>query len=249
MKRGLLGLMMALILSVQIHAEGVLSDRLLLFKKLKDEQFRHVLALLLLEHALFTIDRDVISDEIDPANLCGVIESSDPVPMLQFRDRGQLLSRFNWAERGGVTPIRHQGNCGSCWAFACVAVVESACLINEKQSVDLSEQDLIACNPSGYACNGGNYTSLNMVQQKGLALERDVPYRATSMACANENRYCRIKRWFGVPADTNSIKQAIMKFGPVYTEILVDDCFKYYSGGVFNHEATSGDMHAIVICG
>lgn len=52
---------------------------------------------------------------------------------------------FDWRALGGCTPIKNQGSCGSCWAFAAMGAVESMYLIRSGVEMDLSEQWL-ACN-------------------------------------------------------------------------------------------------------
>ena len=64
---------------------------------------------------------------------------------------------FDWRELGGCTPVRNQGDCGSCWAFATVAPLESAILIRDGVEVDLSEQWLVNCNTDGFNCVDGGW--------------------------------------------------------------------------------------------
>lgn len=52
----------------------------------------------------------------------------------------------NWTAQGIMTPIKNQGNCGSCYAFAAVAAMESASLIDNNSTISLSEQQIVDCS-------------------------------------------------------------------------------------------------------
>lgn len=71
---------------------------------------------------------------------------------------------WDWRTTDKVTPAKSQGLCGSCWAFAAAAAIESKLLIQfnktyEQYPVDLSEQHLIDCASGGVrtGCSGGNF--------------------------------------------------------------------------------------------
>lgn len=59
--------------------------------------------------------------------------------------RAQLPRRFDWRQHGAVTPVRYQGSCSSCWAFAVVASVEGALYVRTRRLRALSEQCLVDC--------------------------------------------------------------------------------------------------------
>ena len=55
-----------------------------------------------------------------------------------------------------VSPVRDQGSCGSCWAFAAVAAIESSQRIRMNKKYDLSEQQLTSCTYLDKdGCDGG----------------------------------------------------------------------------------------------
>ena len=72
---------------------------------------------------------------------------------------------INWAEQGKVHPVKNQGGCGSCWAFAAATVQESMQAIKtEKPVVRLSEQEGVDCDANSYGCQGGwmsNYWTMS----------------------------------------------------------------------------------------
>jgi len=56
-----------------------------------------------------------------------------------------LPKSINWRTRGVTTPVKTQGGCGSCWAFASTAVLESHVALQTGILYSLSEQELVSC--------------------------------------------------------------------------------------------------------
>lgn len=83
-----------------------------------------------------------------------------------FKNGESRPLEVDWRSLGKVTAIKNQKNCGSCWAFACVAAVESQLAIRKNTTVILSEQQLVDCDSRNNGCHGGyrpyamRYTSL-----------------------------------------------------------------------------------------
>jgi C1A family cysteine protease len=66
---------------------------------------------------------------------------------------------FNWRDYGAVTPVKDQGSCGSCWAFAATGFLESEGIRRSKftNTTLLSDQYLYWCTAFGiWKCNGGD---------------------------------------------------------------------------------------------
>jgi C1A family cysteine protease/predicted secreted protein len=171
-------------------------------------------------------------------------------PLAAAGDGGLLTalpSSYNWCDQGGCTPVRDQGQCGSCWAFGTVGPLESAILIQDGVSRDLAEQYLVSCNTDGWGCDGGwwahDYHEWKLGADgtgPGAVYEADFPYTATDAPCNGPyTHHETIADWVfigsesGVPS-TDAIKQAIYDHGPVSAALCVNSTFQAYTGGVFN---------------
>jgi C1A family cysteine protease len=176
-----------------------------------------------------------------------------------------LPSSYNWCSLGGCTPVRDQGNCGSCWAFGTVGPLESAILIQDGASKDLAEQYLVSCNTDGWGCDGG-WWAHDYHQWKypagepgpGAVYEADFPYTATDAACAGPyTHHETIADWAYIGSETgvppvDAIKQAILDHGPVSAAVCVNTLFQLYTGGVFRPPFWPPCVtinHAIVLVG
>jgi len=102
----------------------------------------------------------------------------------------QLPSAFDWRNRNGVTPIKDQDGCGSCWAFSTVGLLGSNIKIRDGIIKDLSEQYLVSCNTEGWSCSGGWWAHDYHKQKSnpcdptpGAVLEKEFPYTAKDDLC------------------------------------------------------------------
>ena len=63
----------------------------------------------------------------------------------------------DWRSKGGVNAVKNQASCGSCWAFAGTAGTEFAHWKATGKLLNLSEQQLVDCDPRSHGCSGGWY--------------------------------------------------------------------------------------------
>jgi hypothetical protein len=187
-------------------------------------------------------------------------------PMLSLEAQApivQLPANLDWRNSGGnyVTPIRDQGNCGSCWAFATTAALESATLISDhtpNTDLNLAEQVLVSCGGAG-SCNGGSIDKAsNFIKNTGLPGDGCYPYTATngvcSSACSNWQASAdRISSWSYVAttqATVDGIKNALSTYGPLVTTMAVYQDFFSYHSGIYHYVTGSlAGYHAVLIIG
>jgi C1A family cysteine protease len=159
---------------------------------------------------------------------------------------------FDWRDSGGVTPVKNQGNCGSCWAFAAMGAFESMIKIYDSVQYDLSEQQILSCNFAESGCMGGWMDDAYQVfQSYGSVLESCMPYQASDgvpciqTSCEVMNK---IQGWTAVNNDVNSIKAAVQT-GPVACAMTVYDDFFSYIGGCYENTGTDPINHGVLIVG
>ena len=185
-----------------------------------------------------------------------------------------LPSRWDWRERGVVTSVKNQGNCGSCYAFAGIGNFESKMLIDGAASYDFSENNAKECNwqelndyryPPGTpwgSCDGGNYFMLaSLFSQKGTVLESCDLYMDSDVGCNDGCPYAKtLLDWRIISGDTmpnpDVLKSYIHHYGPVYTSMYAGNRdawareFGNYDGSyTLYHPGTEESNHTVLIVG
>ena len=152
---------------------------------------------------------------------------------------------FDWRDQSGVvTPVKDQGQCGSCWAFSATEAVESAYVIAGNEQVIMSPQELVDCSKgllSNHGCNGGMYYhGWKWEESHKTMRESDYPYvsgttkEAQSSCMYDESKGVTNTTGYGqVSGDVDSIKDAIKTKGPVSIAINAETkVFQTYKSGI-----------------
>jgi hypothetical protein len=162
-------------------------------------------------------------------------------------------SSFSWRLNDGVTPVKDQGGCGSCWDFAALGALEAMIKIYWGIEYDLSEQQVLSCATPGWGCSGGwTEAAWDHIRGTGAVLESCMPYQADDTAPCVEatcTKYAAVDRWEDVPNNIEAIKDNLMNHGPVATTMTAYDDFQYYTGGCYEHAGNDPINHAVVIVG
>lgn len=175
-----------------------------------------------------------------------------------------LPSSFTWQNNGGdyTTPVRSQGSCGSCWAFASTGVFESfyeRLYQNPSLNPDFSEQYLLSCSDAG-SCTGGYSAIRYFIDYSGggavgTVLESAYPYTASDSSCINLNGYTRYKAPSGTFSSgatfpsVSQLKRYLYTYGPLLISLGVDSSFSAYTGGIYSSSYSGEVNHVVLLVG
>ncbi|HVP56693.1 MAG TPA: C1 family peptidase [bacterium] len=173
-----------------------------------------------------------------------------------------LPSKFDWREAGKVSPVKNQGSCGSCYAFAFAACFEGKLLVDGAGLFDFSENSIKECNYFGSSCGGSNdWNVANFLTTKGTVLEACDPYVPSDVACKTTCAYQKtLLDWrviSGVnPPAVDVLKSYIQTYGPICTTMYAGNGdqwrseFQAYDGSyTLYHVGGEQPNHAVLIVG
>ena len=107
-----------------------------------------------------------------------------PMPDFELDDDEEEIAEnlpisWDWRDKGMVTPVKDQGQCGSCWAFSAIEAIESGWMINGNEMEIMSTQELVDCTTSvgNMGCSGGWYfQAYDWLKDHKTMRESDYPY-------------------------------------------------------------------------
>jgi len=163
---------------------------------------------------------------------------------------------FDWRNVGAVTPVKNQGQCGSCWAFSATGSIEGAWFTKTKKLVSVSEQQLVDCSGSAgnYGCNGGlmDLAFEWIIQNGGICSEQDYPYTARDQACKKTcTPAVKLSGYKSTsPGDEGDLLKAV-NLVPVSVAIEADQMvFQFYSGGILDDQSCGTQLdHGVLAVG
>jgi len=179
-------------------------------------------------------------------------------------DQTNLSTSVDWTTKGAVTPVKNQGQCGSCWAYSTTGSTEGALAIaaglGANSLVSLSEQELVDCAGSygNQGCNGGLMDDgFKYLEAKGDETEGDYPYTGKTGTCSSSKQSAasgvkagKIKSYSDVSPKNCAQMMAAVQKGPVSVAIEADQTgFQHYESGVFSGTCGTSLDHGVLVVG
>ncbi|CAH2273505.1 cathepsin S-like [Pelobates cultripes] len=173
-----------------------------------------------------------------------------------FQNRHRNLTvipkKFDWRKTKCVTPVKSQGECGSCWAFATVGLIETRYCLDKGKQLLFSEQQLVDCDKSNYGCDGGlPINALEYVSKNGIMKSDDYKYEEQQSKCLfNSNNAIKMRatKFFYLSGEED-LATSVATNGPVTAGIGVNEEFMLYEKGIYDGSCAGGPNHAIIIEG
>ena len=187
------------------------------------------------------------------------------LPRFQFAD---ILTDFpkkvNWLEQGGVTPVKDQGQCGSCWSFSSTGALEGAFFNKVGELVSFSEQQLVDCDilrngGKDHGCSGGlmdnAFSWIN--KNGGLCGESSYPYVSgvtkSGGACQTTCtiiKNSQVMEFYDIPKSSDEFMMSALVKQPVSIAIEADErSFQLYKSGVFTGTCGTNLDHGVLVIG
>ena len=166
------------------------------------------------------------------------------------------LASLDWRQKGAVTSVKDQGQCGSCWTFSSTGASEGAWAIATGKLLDLSEQQLVDCatgvSYGSHGCNGGQMEGADKyLIANGQCSLASYPYTAVDGKCQKCSPVAQFTSCSDVkPNDQVSLKGAVA-LGPVSVAISADTrYFQSYTGGILDSTACYTELnHGVLVTG
>merc|ERR1711907_416535 len=128
---------------------------------------------------------DMTLEEFQAMPIRGFAAGSDlGLPKLGVHTDEEFVGAVDWTTKGAVTPVKDQGQCGSCWAFSTTGGLEGAWKLASGSLTSMSEQFFVDCSKQNSGCNGGlmDY-AFSFAKSNAVATESSYPYTARDGSC------------------------------------------------------------------
>lgn len=203
------------------------------------------------EHNSYTMGVNqfsALTDEEFAQTYLGTIVPTEAIVSEDNSDEVISVGDVDWTSQGAVTPIKNQGQCGSCWAFSTTGALEGLSKLGYGSLESFSEQQLVDCSGSygNMACNGGLMdNAFKFVRDKGIVHEDEYKYVAKKQTCQTATGPFKISGFTDIK-NCNDLASGVAG-RPVSVAVDASN-WSRYSSGVFNNCRTSLN-HGVLLVG
>ncbi|XP_051900922.1 cathepsin F-like [Pristis pectinata] len=157
------------------------------------------------------------------------------LPMAEPMANCSVPRQWDWRKKGAVTRVKDQRKCGSCWAFATIANLESMWYLKTKRLVSMSEQELLDCDTYDHACKGGYpYNAFQSIMKiGGMMSSRDYPYLASRYRCRfrRRSRVLQVRSYQYITPHEREMTTWVALKGPIIVTMNAA-AMRGYKGGI-----------------
>lgn len=190
---------------------------------------------------------------------------SDPIEPATFiheapTNKASIPDSVDWSTQGAVTPVKDQGQCGSCWSFSATGALEGAYYLKNGNLKSYSEQHLVSCDTTDSGCNGGLMDNAFAWAKSngGLCLESDYVYTSgtsgksgscEASSCSKDTGIAP-KSYTDVQKFSDDAMMSALAQQPVSIAIEADQsAFQLYKSGVLTAACGSRLDHGVLAVG
>jgi len=198
---------------------------------------------------------DMLTSEVS-AQMNGFRPSQSNNTVMMYNADMALPDSVDWRDKGYVTPVKNQGQCGSCWAFSTTGSLEGQLFAKNGKLVSLSEQQLVDCSKQNDGCSGGLMDwAFAYIKDNGIEAEASYKYRHRDETCKfDKSKVVGTCTGFVDVAkqDESALQQAVATIGPVSVAIDASHfSFQLYHGGIYYEKHCSSTRldHGVLAVG
>jgi cathepsin L len=167
-----------------------------------------------------------------------------------------LDTSVDWTTKGAVTPVKNQGQCGSCWSFSTTGSLEGAWEIANGKLVSFSEQQFVDCDKVDQGCNGGLMdNAFKYAEKNAICTEESYAYTGKGGSCQASSCTVGLPQggvtgYKDVETDNEQALMEALNKNPVSIAIEADkSAFQLYKSGVLTGSCGTNLDHGVLAVG
>jgi len=206
---------------------------------------------------------DLTKEEFKASRLSKVHAQRTPdMPVADDLDVSAIPDSFDWRDKGAVTAVKDQGQCGSCWAFSATGNMEGQWFLAGHTLTSLSEQNLVDCDHEcmtyegeqscDAGCDGGLQPNAYhyVISNSGIDTEASYTYEGVDDTCRFKAASvgATFSNWTMISQDETQMAAYLVANGPIAIAADAEE-WQFYFGGVFYIPCGTELDHGILIVG